>query len=326
MGALSKPPHNIQKLLFRKDILRSRTLSTGFLSLQNNNNSSRIHSNTHNTMKLSTNISLIVAAAIANKGVNAFAPQQRASFGVLSSSSSVEQTTALFGKAKRKAKRKKNALKKIQKLSTSVKSSVNAATGPNPKGESSYTPPVPSDTISKEEVRALFSLWNDALATGDSRIVASRYTKSPVLLPTVSDVPRTDYDSVKDYFDSFLKKQPQGEILDGHITIGENGDWASDTGIYEFTMGIDGSKVKGRYSYIYVKEDGIWKINHHHSSVMPEEIAMGKAITEDEVKGLFHLWNDALATLDSKTVASRYAKEGVLLPTVSDTPRTGECL
>lgn len=56
---------------------------------------------------------------------------------------------------------------------------------------------------------------------------------------------------------------------------------------------------------------------------MPEEIAMGKAISEDEVKGLFNLWNDALATGDSKKVASRYAKKGVLLPTVSDVPRTG---
>merc|ERR1719310_261199 len=174
--------------------------------------------------------------------------------------------------------------------------------------------------ITEKEVKALFELWNQALATGDSRIVASRYTKSPVLLPTVSDVPRTDFASVKDYFDSFLLKQPQGKIIESHVNIGEG--WASDVGIYEFTMGATGDKVKGRYSYNYVKEDGIWKIQHHHSSVMPEEIAMGKTITEDEVRGLFSLWNNALATLDPKQVAKRYAKNGVLLPTVSDTPRT----
>ena len=174
--------------------------------------------------------------------------------------------------------------------------------------------------ITEPEVRALFSLWNSALATGDSRIVANRYTKSPVLLPTVSDDPRTNFDTVKDYFDAFLLKQPQGEILQGNISIG-NG-WASDTGIYEFTMGATGDKVKARYTYLYVQEDGIWKIQHHHSSVMPEEIAMGKAITEDEVRGLFNLWNDALATLEPKKVAWRYAKQAVLLPTVSDVPRT----
>ena len=34
-----------------------------------------------------------------------------------------------------------------------------------------------SGSIEEKEVRALFELWNDALATGDSKIVASRYTK-----------------------------------------------------------------------------------------------------------------------------------------------------
>ena len=37
-----------------------------------------------------------------------------------------------------------------------------------PEGEAAPT---------EKEVRALFELWNSALATGDSRIVASRYTK-----------------------------------------------------------------------------------------------------------------------------------------------------
>ena len=86
------------------------------------------------------------------------------------------------------------------------------------------------DDITEAEVRALFELWNSALATGDSRIVASLYTKAPVLLPTVSDQPRTDFASVKDYFDAFLKKSPQGKIIDGNINIGDG--WASDTGIY----------------------------------------------------------------------------------------------
>ena len=47
-------------------------------------------------------------------------------------------------------------------------------------------------------------------------------------------------------------------------------DWCQDVGIYEFTMGATGDKVKGRYSFVYVWEDGQWKISHHHSSVMPE--------------------------------------------------------
>jgi len=111
-------------------------------------------------------------------------------------------------------------------------------------------PPVPKPVISQErkmttketanaaitekEVRALFELWNSALATGDSRIVADRYIKKPMLLPTVSDQPRTDFDSVKDYFDAFLLKKPQGKILDGSIHIGDG--WASVRNLNQLVM------------------------------------------------------------------------------------------
>ena len=64
---------------------------------------------------------------------------------------------------------------------------------------------------------------------------------------------------IVDYFDSFLLKKPQGVILSGNITTGCN--WAQDAGIYEFTMGADGSKVKARYTYVYVWEAGQWRIS-----------------------------------------------------------------
>jgi hypothetical protein len=47
-------------------------------------------------------------------------------------------------------------------------------------------------------------------------------------------------------------------------------DWCKDAGVYEFTMGATGDKVMARYSFVYVKEDGEWKIANHHSSAMPE--------------------------------------------------------
>eukprot|EP00546_Thalassionema_frauenfeldii_P014974 CAMPEP_0178912652 /NCGR_PEP_ID=MMETSP0786-20121207/10392_1 /TAXON_ID=186022 /ORGANISM="Thalassionema frauenfeldii, Strain CCMP 1798" /LENGTH=130 /DNA_ID=CAMNT_0020585279 /DNA_START=97 /DNA_END=485 /DNA_ORIENTATION=+ len=67
-----------------------------------------------------------------------------------------------------------------------------------------------SPDISDSEVQALFGLWNDALATLDPDTVAKRYASTSVLLPTVSDTPRTDYDSIKSYFVDFLQKKPQG--------------------------------------------------------------------------------------------------------------------
>jgi len=174
--------------------------------------------------------------------------------------------------------------------------------------------------IDEDGVRGLFGLWNDALATLDPKTVAQRYAKGGVLLPTVSDTPRTDFASIEDYFTNFLKLKPQGTILESHVTIGKN--TCSDVGIYEFSMGATGKKVKGRYSFVYVWEDDEWKINHHHSSIMPEGIVTAEPITEKEVRGLFDLWNNALATKDPEKVAKRYSKSGVLLPTVSDVPRT----
>ena len=112
-------------------------------------------------------------------------------------------------------------------------------------------------------------MWNDALATLDPDTVAKRYAKKSVLLPTVSDTPRTDYAGIKDYFVAFLQKKPQGVILESNVI--ELGDGSvMDAGVYEFTMGATGDKVKARYTYVYTYEDGEWKIAHHHSSVMPE--------------------------------------------------------
>ena len=104
--------------------------------------------------------------------------------------------------------------------------------------------------ITDDEVRGLFSLWNNALATLDPKQVANRYAKTGVLLPTVSDTPRSDYGAIEDYFVNFLKLKPQGEILESYVTVGHN--WCQDVGIYEFNMGATGKKVKGRCEYSFI--------------------------------------------------------------------------
>ena len=72
------------------------------------------------------------------------------------------------------------------------------------------------ESLSSQQVRDLFSLWNNALMTGNPDTVAMRYAKEAVLLPTKSDIPRSDYDGIRDYFVHFLEKRPTGKILESY--------------------------------------------------------------------------------------------------------------
>ena len=125
---------------------------------------------------------------------------------------------------------------------------------------------------SEEEIKGLFDRWNAALATLDPNEVALQYAKDAVLLATLSDKPRANHDDIKDYFVHFLQKKPQGKIDRRIISLGCN--TASDTGIYTFTVHEKGKtkQVQARYSFVYEYDDDQWLIEHHHSSLMPEQL------------------------------------------------------
>jgi len=97
--------------------------------------------------------------------------------------------------------------------------------------------------------------------------VAQLYSRDAVLLPTLSDQPRTDHDSIVDYFSRFLDQRPQGQVSQREILIGCN--MLQDAGLYTFCF-ANGSTAEALYNFIYVLEDGEWKISHYHSSLQPE--------------------------------------------------------
>jgi uncharacterized protein (TIGR02246 family) len=128
--------------------------------------------------------------------------------------------------------------------------------------------------ITQQEIAVLFDRWNASLATHDADKVTANYAPDAVLLPTVSNQPRTNSAGIKDYFTHFLERNPQGTIDTRTIRIGCN--TASDVGTYTFRLsGKTPSTtdiVKARYSFIYELRDGKWVIVHHHSSAMPEPV------------------------------------------------------
>jgi uncharacterized protein (TIGR02246 family) len=125
--------------------------------------------------------------------------------------------------------------------------------------------------LDQKAVAALFDDWNFALSSLDASQVVQRYWPNAVLLPTVSNTPRTNAAMIGDYFEHFLAKRPRGRIDTRTIQGGCN--LAMDMGTYTFSLMDDKgvtSEVAARYTFIYQYRDGGWKIIHHHSSAMPE--------------------------------------------------------
>jgi len=125
----------------------------------------------------------------------------------------------------------------------------------------------------KKQIAALFDGWNAALRTHDPDVVADRYAKDAVLLPTLSKEVRADRAGIVDYMEHFLQNKPVGEKIETHINVLDS-DSALDSGVYRFTLTdpVTGKKrvVEARYTYEYEKRGGKWLIVNHHSSAMPE--------------------------------------------------------
>lgn len=136
---------------------------------------------------------------------------------------------------------------------------------------------MPSDP-QEREIAALFDTWNAALATGKPANVVALYTKDGILLPTVSNEVRVGPEGIERYFVDFLKLQPKGTINFREIRLLDE-DTALDSGVYTFDVVKDGKpqQVQARYTYLYEKVDGTWKIANHHSSAMPEPVPTATA-------------------------------------------------
>ncbi|MCG7488441.1 SgcJ/EcaC family oxidoreductase [Vibrio sp. Of14-4] len=120
----------------------------------------------------------------------------------------------------------------------------------------------------KTEILDLFQRWNDALQTGDPKLVSILYTQDAILLPTISNVVRHNHQEIEDYFDIFLQRKPVGTIDEYNIRI--IGNIAINSGIYSFSF-MDTSVVQARFTFVYRWYGNQWLIIEHHSSSMPEK-------------------------------------------------------
>ena len=132
-----------------------------------------------------------------------------------------------------------------------------------------------------------FNSWNQALREKDFEKVAGLYSSTDLsFLPTVSPKFIRDSQSTKEYFMEFLKKLPDGTITSDNVQrFGP--DAYLHTGMYTFLTGPADNRapVEARFSYMWRKIDGVWKIVHHHSSALPK--APGAAVEEAQSEDMY---------------------------------------
>ena len=111
-----------------------------------------------------------------------------------------------------------------------------------------------------------------------SKAVASLYCTTELsFLPTVSPKHIKETEGAQEYFDKFVLKNPFGTITDDSVQVFDDGNAYMHSGMYTFELGDPGARtpVEARFTYMWRKRDGDWKITHHHSSVRPVATSQG---------------------------------------------------
>jgi len=186
-------------------------------------------------------------------------------------------------------------------------------------GSKGTNAPAPSEDVNAIAA-ANFNAWIDALKTKNPSTVANMYAASELsFLPTVSPKFIRDNAEAEEYFKDFLKKEPTGTITAQQVhSLSANSYLHS--GLYTFLLGPAASKesVNARFSYVWKRIGGVWKILHHHSSIVPGSDSMTSSQLSSLAQKNFAAWNGALQTGKKEEVAALYTSPMSFLPTLSE--------
>jgi len=123
----------------------------------------------------------------------------------------------------------------------------------------------------KEDVAAATAKWAEVFTDDNPDPILALYDKEAVMWGTLSPTRRDDPEAIRDYFVKAFKALPGHKVTFGDQLIRVYGNTAINTGYYTFSFVKDGEakSLPARYSFVYVKRNGDWKIVDFHSSKMP---------------------------------------------------------
>ncbi len=113
--------------------------------------------------------------------------------------------------------------------------------------------------------------WIELVSKHGVETVVNLYADDGVLLGTFSDEIRQGKDKIREYFEFFLNKKPKATVVDYKQHVVDDNNF-SVSGFYDFEVDTpDGTRQisRARFSFVFQKQNGVFKILSHHSSVMP---------------------------------------------------------
>ncbi len=118
------------------------------------------------------------------------------------------------------------------------------------------------------QVQAATAEWISTFNTRDAERITALYAPDAVLWGTVSKTIRTTRDEILEYFVESSTRRPNLRMFLGEQHVRLYGDIATNSGYYTSRNPVDGQEVviPMRFTFMYRKEGGRWRIVNHHSS------------------------------------------------------------
>ena len=111
----------------------------------------------------------------------------------------------------------------------------------------------------------ILKVWVERIRDNNANLVTELYHDDGLLLGTFSDIERHGKELIFNYFENLLKEKIDVEIITHHEHKIDS--LVVSSGLYNFK--VDGKIIKARFSFVFVKTKGSWKILSHHSSELP---------------------------------------------------------
>jgi uncharacterized protein (TIGR02246 family) len=127
------------------------------------------------------------------------------------------------------------------------------------------------ETERKARAKQIYSQWFELLSSGKVSDISALYADDADFLPTFSSQFVCDKAGIRSYFEHFCAKHPEGKIISDSIRFLTD-ECFVHAGFYDFEVGETEERhvVHARFTFVWRQTaENVWKILHHHSSVLP---------------------------------------------------------